>query len=88
MGTPRMRWPDHAEDARIFAIANARRGREIVQAIYHDPRMTNSPDILRTAAAADDLFTAIILELQTVGPQAEREQANQSQKTIPERVFA
>jgi hypothetical protein len=83
------RWPDHAETAREDAIANARRGREFVQSIYRDARMTSNPDILRVAASADDLFTAIILGLIAVGPQVDREMAEtRPAKTHSEKVFA
>jgi hypothetical protein len=62
---PRKRWPNHVEDARLEALANARRGLNAITPMFTEGR---DPETIRRVAIANDALHRIIEELQAVGP--------------------
>lgn len=63
--TQRKRWPNHAENARIEAIAAAMRGQQATRSILSSGR---DPETLRNAAYANESFLQVIINLAAVGP--------------------
>ncbi len=66
--TPRKRWPNEAEIARIESLAAAHKGLEIIRPVL---RTAQPPEIIRSAGLAAEEFYRIIENLQAVGPRTE-----------------
>lgn len=64
----RKRWPNHAENARLEALACARKGLIILNPLLEN---TTDPEIIRRVAIVNHNLHRIITELIVVGPQAE-----------------
>jgi hypothetical protein len=70
--TGRKRWPNHAENARVEALACARKGVNLLTPLLEKE---TDPDTLRRVAIANHSLHRIITELLEVGPQAEKKEA-------------
>jgi len=66
--TTRKRWPNNAENARIEALANARKGLNVISPALD---RLQDPESLRVVAVANDCLHRIVTELISVGPTAE-----------------
>lgn len=66
--TQRKRWPNNAEAARMEALANARKGLNVISPALD---RINDPESLKVVAVANDCLHRIVAELISVGPNAE-----------------